>query len=166
MSTAHFSGRLAALPLLLAACTMATAQQGIILDHDFGDWSGIPSVAVEDTAGPLVMAGFSSDAENLYFHLIYDRLIALDEGLIPHGTKLGVDIDGDAGTGQIVGGFQGADIVVHLQDRYVNESQPNGTTEQHSLNDRWVRMAPTYGCLLYTSPSPRDQRGSRMPSSA
>ena len=26
-------------------------------------------------------------------------------------------------------------------------------------NDRWI-------CLLYTSPSPRDQRGSRMPSSA
>ena len=24
----------------------------------------------------------------------------------------------------------------------------------------------TIGCLLYTSPSPRDQRGSRMPSSA
>ena len=31
------------------------------------------------------------------------------------------------------------------------------------------RIAPewlTYTCLLYTSPSPRDQRGSRMPSSA
>ena len=26
--------------------------------------------------------------------------------------------------------------------------------------------AQRYGCLLYTSPSPRDQRGSRMPSSA
>ena len=25
---------------------------------------------------------------------------------------------------------------------------------------------PIYTCLLYTSPSPRDQRGSRMPSSA
>ena len=25
---------------------------------------------------------------------------------------------------------------------------------------------PGYACLLYTSPSPRDQRGSRMPSSA
>ena len=25
---------------------------------------------------------------------------------------------------------------------------------------------PTCSCLLYTSPSPRDQRGSRMPSSA
>ncbi|GAB5783871.1 hypothetical protein JMUB7526_28680 [Staphylococcus aureus] len=26
--------------------------------------------------------------------------------------------------------------------------------------------APLYGCLLYTSPSPRDMRRSRMPSSA
>ena len=33
-----------------------------------------------------------------------------------------------------------------------------------------IKEVPThtihYGCLLYTSPSPRDQRGSRMPSSA
>ena len=28
---------------------------------------------------------------------------------------------------------------------------------------RWIRIRR---CLLYTSPSPRDQRGSRMPSSA
>ena len=27
-------------------------------------------------------------------------------------------------------------------------------------------IAVMWGCLLYTSPSPRDQRGSRMPSSA
>ena len=27
-------------------------------------------------------------------------------------------------------------------------------------------LAQHLGCLLYTSPSPRDQRGSRMPSSA
>ena len=31
----------------------------------------------------------------------------------------------------------------------------------------WVKEAHGLkGCLLYTSPSPRDQRGSRMPSSA
>ena len=30
--------------------------------------------------------------------------------------------------------------------------------------ERWVRFMKD--CLLYTSPSPRDQRGSRMPSSA
>ena len=29
-----------------------------------------------------------------------------------------------------------------------------------------VREAPYYGCLLYTSPSPRDAHESRMPSSA
>ena len=29
-----------------------------------------------------------------------------------------------------------------------------------------IIITPTYTCLLYTSPSPRDQRGSRMPSSA
>ena len=33
---------------------------------------------------------------------------------------------------------------------------PRGTNERS-----WL-----YSCLLYTSPSPRDQRGSRMPSSA
>ena len=38
------------------------------------------------------------------------------------------------------------------------------TTQQYS----WVVLAfqASYTCLLYTSPSPRDQRGSRMPSSA
>ena len=34
----------------------------------------------------------------------------------------------------------------------------------HSTNNRTELQV--YGCLLYTSPSPRDQRGSRMPSSA
>ena len=34
------------------------------------------------------------------------------------------------------------------------------------LNDIIVAMPVFAGCLLYTSPSPRDQRGSRMPSSA
>ena len=29
-----------------------------------------------------------------------------------------------------------------------------------------IIVALTWDCLLYTSPSPRDQRGSRMPSSA
>ena len=33
--------------------------------------------------------------------------------------------------------------------------------------DQYLKQHPVpFGCLLYTSPSPRDQRGSRMPSSA
>ena len=34
--------------------------------------------------------------------------------------------------------------------------------ERAEFNNMWLG----YTCLLYTSPSPRDQRGSRMPSSA
>ena len=44
----------------------------------------------------------------------------------------------------------------------------------HELNNDWNKaykksarvVGDVIGCLLYTSPSPRDQRGSRMPSSA
>ena len=44
-----------------------------------------------------------------------------------------------------------------------DEEQPI-ITNQHSL--LITVAADSTGCLLHTSPSPRDQRGSRMPSSA
>ena len=145
MSARHPFRLLSALTALLLPCLATTAQTGIAIDHDFSDWDTAADVAVTDTVGPLEAAGFASDAENLYFHLVYDRLIALDEAWVSHSTRLGIDVDGNAGTGQIVGDFQGADVVVHLQDRYVSQSGSGGTTSQHSLNDRYVRMAPTYG---------------------
>ena len=43
------------------------------------------------------------------------------------------------------------------------EKAPKGTDEQ---SFRLHFQTQAYTCLLYTSPSPRDQRGSRMPSSA
>ena len=47
---------------------------------------------------------------------------------------------------------------IMIGDRIVNNVQPS---------KRDVAMVfQSYACLLYTSPSPRDQRGSRMPSSA
>ena len=39
-------------------------------------------------------------------------------------------------------------------------------TQQHKTKQSIKATAWTHTCLLYTSPSPRDQRGSRMPSSA
>ena len=49
-----------------------------------------------------------------------------------------------------------------LEERKSNNAQIMETTsrESVSVNDLYLH------CLLYTSPSPRDQRGSRMPSSA
>jgi len=40
------------------------------------------------------------------------------------------------------------------------------TIKKSDLADEPILLAKTCPCLLYTSPSPRDQRGSRMPSSA
>ena len=36
----------------------------------------------------------------------------------------------------------------------------------HTGNFGIINLQPFYSCLLYTSPSPRDMTGSRMPSSA
>ena len=55
----------------------------------------------------------------------------------------------------------------------VSTTQPQESGEQESRKQEEVfvdwkvpEVALFISCLLYTSPSPRDQRGSRMPSSA
>ena len=51
------------------------------------------------------------------------------------------------------------DIMVCVADHY----EPRWATADEELERQRVAA---WTCLLYTSPSPRDQRGSRMPSSA
>ena len=54
----------------------------------------------------------------------------------------------------------------------INEGDPNLVSIDYLVyddsrgNSRWNSSRQSNNCLLYTSPSPRDQRGSRMPSSA
>ena len=50
---------------------------------------------------------------------------------------------------------------IHMTSTYVFED-----SEAISAWASGESGAHVYSCLLYTSPSPRDQRGSRMPSSA
>ena len=45
-------------------------------------------------------------------------------------------------------------------------SKPVFIGDQLSVRLAWATNSSSDNCLLYTSPSPRDQRGSRMPSSA
>ena len=71
------------------------------------------------------------------------------------------------------GTFQGSH-----RDANINLMRPGQTQdvtlgfENYGDTDVMLRFTPTafepleHTCLLYTSPSPRDQRGSRMPSSA
>ena len=51
-----------------------------------------------------------------------------------------------------------ADEAVHLGPPAVNQS--------YLVMDKIIQAAKDTGCLLYTSPSPRDRTRSRMPSSA
>ena len=53
------------------------------------------------------------------------------------------------------------------KDVVIVRQYPQGQKIHHiDLTDRKVMQSPYYFCLLYTSPSPRDKRQSRMPSSA
>ena len=72
--------------------------------------------------------------------------------------------------------FPGEDVDIELVVAGVRESITHRMGEGVSLVEEdeahdpaWVTSRQidwNYSCLLYTSPSPRDQRGSRMPSSA
>ena len=58
----------------------------------------------------------------------------------------------------------GVDALADLVDRLVQHHV--GLTVFFAFGDLAVALTQGLFCLLYTSPSPRDQRGSRMPSSA
>ena len=49
----------------------------------------------------------------------------------------------------------------------INEDVSNSDIETKLIDKKFdiIFLDPPYNCLLYTSPSPRDQRGSRMPCS-
>ena len=56
---------------------------------------------------------------------------------------------------------------VGLQGRsYGIPTMHGGTEDIRPFVDEFIDYALTHPCLLYTSPSPRDKRQSRMPSSA
>ena len=57
------------------------------------------------------------------------------------------------------------DIHTMTASKIYNVNPENVTREQRG-NAKTVNFGIIYGCLLYTSPSPRDLSTSRMPSSA
>ena len=57
--------------------------------------------------------------------------------------------------------------VVVMPVRFLNgEKEINSKSFPFSFETRKKMIESVFGCLLYTSPSPRDKRQSRMPSSA
>ena len=68
----------------------------------------------------------------------------------------------NSGDTLIVGGFGMTGYPVHL----VHALAESDVSDLVYIGNNVGEPGLGGGCLLYTSPSPRDQRGSRMPSSA
>ena len=58
------------------------------------------------------------------------------------------------------------EIVKEIGDEYTQIASDIDETERFIDTGSYVFNGLISGCLLYTSPSPRDKRQSRMPSSA
>ena len=65
----------------------------------------------------------------------------------------------------ITGQIRGVEVT-NVENKAVLTVASNGSGEQIYFRVYDASTNSVYNCLLYTSPSPRDQRGSRMPSSA
>ena len=135
--------RLMALAFLLCALTPLSYSQ----DNEVMDLA-ITNVSVID----VVSGGVSRQSV-----LVKDGKIAR---VLDPGESVGQSLKVIEGTGQFL--LPGLwDMHVHI----VYEAQLIQQMPDLFL-DYGVTSVRDTGCLLYTSPSPRDQRGSRMPSSA
>ena len=80
-------------------------------------------------------------------------------------------IDDDAGAPAPMSDDDDAPFVSVTQSQSQDEAPPAPAAPRTTTKKQRARKKPAAKkkrkpCLLYTSPSPRDQRGSRMPSSA
>ena len=80
----------------------------------------------------------------------------LSDGRESFNEEIEVDRDEDISVGDM---FEHNEITWKVTRIDNSQSQPRENLPATEISSMWA-------CLLYTSPSPRDQRGSRMPSSA
>ena len=81
-------------------------------------------------------------------------------------SEIVVQSNGDGSLSNITGDLFQIPVNSTILDGWVNVS--TGANGDGGTGTHWIANDPSlnFSCLLYTSPSPRDQRGSRMPSSA
>ena len=117
-------------------------------EHDFGNWLVILS---GDEAE--IEAGSDEDVPGGSDPIVR----ALGRA---RGGGDGDEAEIEAGSDEDVPG--GADPIV----RALGRARGGGNGDEAEIEAGSDEDVTAGGCLLYTSPSPRDQRGSRMPSSA
>ena len=140
---------------------------------DLSGWSG-------DTEGYVAEQGVlvcKKGGKNLYTEKQYSDFAFTFEFKLEESGNNGIGIRVPEGEHPAKNGME-IQILDHHGAKYNGEAEMgNGKTRKMSWLKPWQYHGSIYGvvpaktgylkpCLLYTSPSPRDQRGSRMPSSA
>ena len=127
-----------------------SASKGILIREltvTAGDKTLLDKTNAEFKSGRITLVvGPSGVGKSVLLKLIAGILDASERGIQSRGE---ISVNGDrAKSGKVGVVFQSFALFDELSAR------------------KNVEFARDVGCLLYTSPSPRDQRGSRMPSSA
>ena len=120
-------------------------------------------------AKTTLMAGFTAVQDVGGPKEIFALKRAINNGLVPgpHIQAAGSAISITGGHGD-THGFKD-ELIPHMQSETICDgpAECRAAVRQAVKNGADViKITATGGCLLYTSPSPRDQRGTRMPSSA
>ena len=93
----------------------------------------------------------------------FDRVIGnAVESITQQQHEAGISVPSDGEMSKI-------SYATYIKDRlsgFAGDSPRNPPADLQQFPGFLEKLAKSGGCLLYTSPSPRDQRGSRMPSSA
>ena len=110
----------------------------------------INRVSFEQPIEPLANAGQTDP----FFEMNWNVRVDVDQAAM----NVGLAIDNVFGYATFAGRYDGENVI------------SDGAIAVDSLHVMDIQVTdvrgPLWICLLYTSPSPRDQRGSRMPSSA
>ena len=123
---------------------------------------GMPQFAIETWSGQVFWLFVSFGV--MYFILSKFILPKIGQGLTDRGDRIADDLD-EASRMQQQATQAQADYERALADAKAKAHNIAETTRK-SVDEELSAEADATDCLLYTSPSPRDQRGSRMPSSA
>ena len=92
-------------------------------------------------------------------------VISVDENGVSVSTSISTDADNDT-LSYTLSGTDAASFTIDANGNLSFVSAPDYESDKTSYSVTVTVSDGTNSCLLYTSPSPRDQRGSRMPSSA
>ena len=108
------------------------------------------------------LADLNINARVLFTTINEDIALGSVVGLVPGSAATMVNPEWGA-LNEVGGAFSAARLAGQYGAMSTSITVPARTAQQYSVQ----LEHPSAGtCLLYTSPSPRDQRGSRMPSSA